>query len=62
MTRGWLRGWLAALSLAEVGAVTIAGGLIAVAIAVTASPLMPNGPAHHAGDRSPVAFPEVVLI
>jgi ABC-type antimicrobial peptide transport system permease subunit len=42
---GMTRGRLAALSLAEVGAVTVAGGLVAVAIAVAASPLMPIGAA-----------------
>jgi ABC-type antimicrobial peptide transport system permease subunit len=42
---GMTRGRLAALSLAEVGLVTAAGGLVAVATAVSASPLMPIGPA-----------------
>jgi hypothetical protein len=42
---GMTRGRLAAQSLAEVGLVTVAGGLVAVAIAVAASPLMPIGPA-----------------
>jgi hypothetical protein len=42
---GMTRGRLAALSLAEVGAVTILGSLVAVAIAVVASPLMPIGAA-----------------
>ena len=42
---GMTRGRLAALSLAEMGAVTVLGGLVAVAIAVAASPLTPIGPA-----------------
>jgi putative ABC transport system permease protein len=42
---GMTRGRLAALSLGEVGLVTAAGGLVAVATAVAASPLMPIGPA-----------------
>jgi ABC-type antimicrobial peptide transport system permease subunit len=42
---GVTRGKLMALSLAEVGAVTVLGGLVAVAIAVAASPLMPIGAA-----------------
>ena len=42
---GMTQGTLAALSLAEVGLVTVAGGLVAAATAVAASPLMPIGPA-----------------
>ena len=44
-TLGMTRGRLAALSLARVGAVGAAGGWLAVAFAVAASPLMPIGPA-----------------
>jgi hypothetical protein len=42
------RSRLAALSLARVAAVTTAGAVIAVGIAITASPLMPIGPARSA--------------
>ena len=42
---GMSRWGLAALSIARVGAVTLAGGCLAVAIAIAASPLMPIGPA-----------------
>lgn len=42
---GMTRGRLVALSLVRVAAVTVAGGVIAVAVAITASPLMPIGPA-----------------
>jgi ABC-type antimicrobial peptide transport system permease subunit len=42
---GMTRGRLAALSLAQVGIVTATGGILAVAIAIAASPLMPIGPA-----------------
>ncbi|MBO0788415.1 MAG: ABC transporter permease, partial [Actinobacteria bacterium] len=42
---GMPRGRLVALSMARVGAVTVLGGCLAVAIAVAASPLMPIGPA-----------------
>jgi hypothetical protein len=45
---GMPRSRLAALSLARVAAVTIAGAVIAVGIAVAASPLMPIGPARSA--------------
>ena len=43
---GMTRGGLACLSLARLAAVTVAGAVIAVAVAVAASPLMPIGPAH----------------
>ena len=42
---GMSRWGLAALSIARVGAVTLAGGCLAVAIAIAASPLMPIGAA-----------------
>jgi len=45
---GMPRSRLAALSLAKVAAVTIAGAVIAAGIAVAASPLMPIGPARSA--------------
>jgi ABC-type antimicrobial peptide transport system permease subunit len=42
---GATRGSLVALSLARLAVVTLAGGVIAVAVAIAASPLMPIGPA-----------------
>jgi ABC-type antimicrobial peptide transport system permease subunit len=42
---GATRGSLVALSLARLAIVTLAGGVIAVAVAIAASPLMPIGPA-----------------
>jgi ABC-type antimicrobial peptide transport system permease subunit len=42
---GMSRGRLVAVSLARMATVTVAGGAIAVAVAVAASPLMPIGPA-----------------
>ena len=45
---GATRGALVALSLARLAAVTAGGALIAVAVAVAASPLMPIGPARGA--------------
>jgi FtsX-like permease family len=42
---GATRGSLVALSLARLAIVTLAGGVIAVAVAIAASPLMPVGPA-----------------
>ncbi len=42
---GMTRGRLAVLSLARTAAVTVAGGLVAVAVAIAASPLMPIGAA-----------------
>jgi ABC-type antimicrobial peptide transport system permease subunit len=45
---GATRGALVALSLARLAAVTVGGALIAVAVAVAASPLMPIGPARAA--------------
>jgi putative ABC transport system permease protein len=42
---GMTRASLAVLSLARLAAVTVAGAVIAVAVAVAASPLMPIGPA-----------------
>ncbi|MBO0788341.1 MAG: FtsX-like permease family protein, partial [Actinobacteria bacterium] len=42
---GMTRGRLAAVSLAKAAAVTVPAGLIAVAVAIAASPLMPIGPA-----------------
>jgi len=44
-TLGMTRASLAALSLARLAAVTVAGAVIAVAVAIAASPLMPIGPA-----------------
>jgi len=45
---GMSRSHLTVLSLARVALVTTAGGLVAVAVAVAASPLMPIGPARFA--------------
>ena len=42
---GMTRGSLAVLSLARLAVVTVAGAVIAVAVAIAASPLMPIGPA-----------------
>jgi putative ABC transport system permease protein len=42
---GATRGSLVALSMARLAVVTLAGGVIAVAVAIAASPLMPIGPA-----------------
>ena len=42
---GATRASLVALSLARLAIVTLAGGVIAVAVAIAASPLMPIGPA-----------------
>ena len=42
---GMTRGRLAGLSLARTAVVTVAGGLVAVAIAIAASPVMPIGAA-----------------
>jgi ABC-type antimicrobial peptide transport system permease subunit len=42
---GMTRGSLAMLALARLAAVTVAGALIAVGVAIAASPLMPIGPA-----------------
>jgi hypothetical protein len=42
---GQTRGWLAAEALLRLALVTVAGGVIAVAAAVAASPLLPIGPA-----------------
>jgi ABC-type antimicrobial peptide transport system permease subunit len=42
---GMTRGQLASVSIARVGTVTVAGGCLAVAVAIAASPLMPIGPA-----------------
>jgi hypothetical protein len=52
---GMTRGRLAALSLARVSLVTVCGGLLAVAIAITASPLMPLGAARLAEPSPGVA-------
>jgi hypothetical protein len=49
---GATRGALAALSLARLAVITAGGALIAVAVAVAASPLMPIGPAR-AADPAP---------
>jgi hypothetical protein len=43
--RGMTRGRLVGLSVLRLSTVTIAGGLLAVALAIAASPLMPIGPA-----------------
>jgi ABC-type antimicrobial peptide transport system permease subunit len=48
---GMTRGRLVALSLARIAAVTVAGGAVAVAVAVAASPLMPIGSARLAEPR-----------
>ena len=48
---GASRAGLAALSLARLAVVTVTGGVIAVAVAVAASPLMPVGPARLAEPR-----------
>ena len=45
---GMTRARLVAVSLARMAAVTVAGGIIAVAVAVAASPLTPIGPARQA--------------
>src|SRR3984957_2610584 len=42
---GMPRGALVALSLARLAVVTVTGGVVAVAVAIAASPLMPGGPA-----------------
>jgi ABC-type antimicrobial peptide transport system permease subunit len=42
---GASHGALAAVSLAQVAAVTVGGGLLGTGIAIAASPLMPIGPA-----------------
>ncbi|HEV3295569.1 MAG TPA: FtsX-like permease family protein [Streptosporangiaceae bacterium] len=42
---GMTRGRLTALSLARLGVLTATGGVLAVAVAIAASPLMPIGPA-----------------
>ena len=42
---GQTRAWLAAEALLRLALVTVAGGVIALAVAVAASPLMPIGPA-----------------
>jgi hypothetical protein len=42
---GQTRAWLAAEALLRLALVTVAGGVIAVAVAVAASPLLPIGPA-----------------
>jgi ABC-type antimicrobial peptide transport system permease subunit len=42
---GMPRGALVALSLARLAVVTVAGGIVAVVVAIAASPLMPVGPA-----------------
>ena len=42
---GMTRRWLAMLSLARTALVTMAGGILAVVIAIAVSPLMPIGPA-----------------
>jgi putative ABC transport system permease protein len=55
---GATRGALVALSLARLAAVTVGGALIAVGVAVAASPLMPIGPARAA---EPVPGVEVNL-
>jgi hypothetical protein len=58
---GMPRSRLAALSLAKVAAVTIAGAVIAVGIAVAASPLMPIGPARSAEPSPGVEVNLVIL-
>jgi ABC-type antimicrobial peptide transport system permease subunit len=58
---GATRGSLVALSLARVGIVTVAGGAVAVAAAVAASPLMPIGPARLA-EPHPGAEVNVALL
>jgi len=57
---GATRGSLVALSLARLAIVTVAGGLLAVAVAIAGSPLMPIGPARlaepHPGTEVNVAI------
>jgi ABC-type antimicrobial peptide transport system permease subunit len=59
---GMTRGRLAALSLARVGAVSAAGGCLAVAIAVAASPLMPIGPARLAEPAPGIEVNVAILV
>jgi ABC-type antimicrobial peptide transport system permease subunit len=58
---GMTRGRLVGLSLARVGAVTLAGGVVAAAVAVAASPLMPIGPARLAEPQPGVQVNLAVL-
>ncbi len=58
---GMPRTRLAALSLARVAAMTVAGAVIAVGIAVAASPLMPIGPARSAEPRPGVEVNLAIL-
>jgi ABC-type antimicrobial peptide transport system permease subunit len=58
---GATRGSLVALSLARLAFVTLAGGVLAVAVAVAASPLMPIGPARLAEPRPGVEVNLAIL-
>jgi len=58
---GATRGSLVALSLARLAIVTVAGGVLAVAVAVAASPLMPIGPARLAEPHPGVEVNVAVL-
>jgi ABC-type antimicrobial peptide transport system permease subunit len=58
---GLTRGRLVALSLARTAAVTVTGGLVAVAIAIAASPLMPIGAARLAEPAPGVEVDAAVL-
>jgi ABC-type antimicrobial peptide transport system permease subunit len=58
---GMTRGRLVALSLARVAMVTVAGGVVAVAVAIAASPLMPIGPARLAEPSPGVEVNLVIL-
>ncbi|HYB17440.1 MAG TPA: FtsX-like permease family protein, partial [Streptosporangiaceae bacterium] len=58
---GMTRGSLAALSLARLAVVTVAGAVIAVGVAIAASPLMPIGPARLAEPQPGVEVNLAVL-
>ena len=58
---GMTRGSLAVLGLARLAAVTLAGAVIAVAVAIAASPLMPIGPARLAEPQPGVEVNLAVL-
>src|SRR5271165_7113541 len=58
---GATRASLVALSLARLAVVTLAGGVIAVAVAIAASPLMPVGPARLAEPHPGVEVNLVIL-
>lgn len=58
---GVTRAGRAALSVARLACVTVAGGVLAGAVAVAASPLMPVGPARLAEPRPGVVFTPAIL-